>query len=188
MTIFRTDSWTVSESLLEWLGEWVADEDDKRSDPWGEGAPDYEGPIILELGSGLGTSKLVDLFGHEMVFSIEQNEEWLNKYHDNYIYAPLKEHKPIKNHDGNLWYDARVLERELPKIDYDIILVDGPCPPGGRAGLTKYFDLFKHDVPIVFDDLHRYRDFKIIKSISGRLEKPFTVYGWSEKNWGVIND
>jgi hypothetical protein len=176
LTVFRTDSWTVSDSLLEWLGKWEIDN-----------GSDFCATLnILELGSGAGTQELMKIFGEGHVFSIEQNEEWLNKYHDNYIHAPLKEHKPIKNHDGNLWYDARILEKELPKIDYDIILVDGPCPPGGRAGFVKYFDLFKHDVPIVFDDLHRYRDFKIIKSISGRLEKPFTVYGWESKNWGVI--
>ena len=138
---------------------------------------------ILELGSGVGTAELVKYWN---VFSIEDNEEYVGKYHDNYIHAPLVKHKAIKNHDGDIWYNARVLEKELPQIDYDLILVDGPAG-GTRAGFVKYWDLFKHDVPVIFDDVNRVRDWKIMKAIAGRLRKPYTVINtWEDKNFGVI--
>ncbi len=160
------EGWAISESLFNYIGEILP-----------------VGCIILELGSGEGTAELVK---HWQVYSIESEEEWLNKYHDHYIHAPLVKHKEIKNHDGNMWYNARVLERELPKIDYDLILVDGPAGET-RAGFVKYWDLFKHDVPIIFDDVNRVRDWKIMKSIAGRLRKPYTVINtWEDKNFGVI--
>jgi len=142
------------------------------------------GCTILELGSGEGT---IELIQHWEVYSIEHDEEWLYKFETNYIHAPLKEHKPLKHHEGNIWYDARVLEVMLPKIDYDLILVDGP--PGHRGGgFVKYFDLFKHDVPIVFDDANLKRNWQVLRSISGRLKRPYTVYNcWNdEKDFGVI--
>lgn len=159
------EKWAISESLFNYLQEILP-----------------AGSTILELGSGEGT---VELLKHWEVYSIESEKEWVGKYHDNYIYAPLAKHKAIKNHDGELWYNARVLEKELPQIKYDLILVDGPT--GRRAGFVKYWDLFRHDVPVIFDDVNRVRDWKIMKAIASRLKKPYTVINtWEQKNFGVI--
>lgn len=134
------------------------------------------GSHILELGSGDGSTP--KLSRHFQVTAVEENEEWVGKYKDvTYIHAPLKEHKPVKKFDGfkNIWYDARVLEVKLPK-DYDLILVDGPSSVGGRSGFFKYINLFRMDVPIIFDDLQRTREWKTVYHIMSRLKRPVSIY------------
>jgi hypothetical protein len=148
------------------------------------------GGTILELGSGEGTAELIKYY---KMYSIEDNAKYIGHYHNNYIHAELKEHKPIKNYTiekygesgKNIWYDANVLRVELPKIDYDLLLIDGP--KSTRSGIVKYFDLFKHDVPIVLDDLHRTLERKILQDLSKIVKRPYTVYdAWAEKSFGVI--
>lgn len=56
-----------------------------------------------------------------------------------------------------------------------------------RTGLIKYWDLFKHDVPVVFDDVHRVHDWKVMRGIAARLRKPYIVpTPWEGKQWGVV--
>ena len=140
---------------------------------------------ILELGSGEATKNLVEHW--KTVHSIEHNKEWLGKFHDNYIHAPLVKHKAIQNHEGDVWYDARVLEVELPLIEYDMILIDGP--PGARGGFVKYLSLFNPDVPMLFDDANLKRNWLVMRSVSMRLRRPYTVYNaWGDtgKDYGII--
>jgi hypothetical protein len=145
-----------------------------------------EGSTILELGSGKGTSKLAR---HWTMYSVEHDEKWIEKgFETTYIRAPLKEHKAVKNHEGeDTWYDADILRPQLEGIEYDLLLVDGP--PQHRAGLIKYFDMFDSTAIIVFDDVNRRRDNAVMNSIAAKLEVPYVTYGaGSEKLFGVIND
>ena len=66
--------------------------------------------IILELGSGKGTKRLVD--NDYTVYSVEHNPKWMNRYGSNYIHATIK--------DG--WYDPKVIEEQLPN-KYDLLIV-----------------------------------------------------------------
>lgn len=134
---------------------------------------------ILELGSGRATEALDKYY---TVYSIEHDKEWVGKYHGNYIHAPIRKHKEIKNYKSNEWYDANVLRRELPKIKYDLLIVDGPIGEK-RSGIVKYWELFDWSVPAVFDDMQRDLDYHIIKSISNKLDRPFVIY---EGEFGVI--
>jgi len=138
---------------------------------------------ILELGSGEGTVELSEFF---TVYSVEHDPEWLGKYKTNYIHAPLKEHKPVGGFGDEVveWYDPDVLRGKLPK-SYDLLLVDGP--PKNRSGFIKYFELFRADVPIIFDDVNRSRDMTVMTKIAARLSRPYTVYGLHEaKHFGII--
>lgn len=147
--------------------------------------------IILELGSGIGTEELLKFY---TVYSIESNEKYIGRCATNYIHAPMKRHKPysgysVEKYGGsgdNMWYDADVLRRELPKVPkYDLLLIDGP--PSTRSGIIKYFDLFDMTVPIVLDDLHRTLERKILHDLSKRTGRPYTVYGaYERKSFGVI--
>ena len=145
------------------------------------------GKTILVLGSGDGTAELCR---HYKVYSIEDDSKWLNKHHSNYIHAPLREHKEVKKHPGNLWYDPDILRVELPKIKYDLLLVDGPSRVNAsRAGLIKYRDLFNLKVPILFDDVNRTGDFDIAMRLAGILRRPLTIHNtWKKKHFGVINE
>ncbi len=143
-----------------------------------------DGSTILELGSGWGTSQLVK---HYTVYSVEHDPLYCDKYHDNYLHVPLKEHKEVRNQVGNIWYDADILRPALAGIEYDLLLVDGP--PVYRAGFVKYFDIFDPDVIMIFDDVNRKKDNTVMNSIAAKLKVPYVTYGaGTEKLFGVIND
>ncbi len=142
------------------------------------------GSTILELGSGWGTSQLVK---HYTVHSVEHSKLFWDRYHTNYIHVPLKQHKAVKNHDGDVWYDAKILRRAVVGLKYDLLLIDGP--PVTRAGFVKYFDIFNPHVIMIFDDVNRKKDNSIMNSIASKLEVPYITYGaGTEKLFGVIND
>lgn len=145
-----------------------------------------EGQIILELGSGWGTTQLTK---HWEVISIEHDKFYFEKLTNPCIYAPLVEHKPIRGTRGpHEWYDRDILTKELRLLNYDLLLVDGP-PGATRSGIIKYIELFDSEAIIVFDDLQRKEDRRIINSVAAKLEKPYVVYPHLDgKPFGVIND
>lgn len=139
---------------------------------------------ILELGSGWGTGQLVK---HYTVHSVEHSKEFWDIHHSNYIHVPLKQHKAIKNHSGDVWYDPKILKQALVGLKYDLLLIDGP--PVTRAGFVKYFDLFDPNVIMIFDDVNRKKDNTVMNSIASKLLVPYVTYGaGTEKLFGVIND
>tara|TARA_R110000824_G_scaffold102641_9_gene244208 strand:- start:985 stop:1488 length:504 start_codon:yes stop_codon:yes gene_type:complete len=112
-----------------------------------------KGSKILELGSGEGTSLLLEK-GFEM-FSVEQDSEWAFKYHDNYILSSLVLDKTT----GIWWFNPSDLKGKLPS-DYDLILIDGPTGHTSeydncRLGFLKNQKLFNKNVPILVDDINR---------------------------------
>jgi predicted O-methyltransferase YrrM len=142
-----------------------------------------DGSTILELGSGWSTGKLAENY---TMYSIEHDEEYLDKYKSTYIHAPLKEHKAIKNHTTTTWYDGDVLKEKLKGIKYDMILIDGP--PGTRSGFIKYITLFDTSAILVFDDSSRSPDKAVVNSVAGRLKAPFVTYRDSrKKTYTIIN-
>lgn len=131
-----------------------------------------ENSTILELGSGTGTKELAKRY---IMYSIEHNEKWLNKFNSTYIYAPLK---PLKQDSTINWYDVEVLKKELPE-QYDLILIDGPPAKdsqnrNSRDGFMLNLNLFNINVPIVFDDVHRKEDYdnfmKFVKLTNRKYE------------------
>jgi len=136
-----------------------------------------EGKTILELGSGEGTARLVE---HYTVYSVENFEPIVNIYHNNYIYVPLVPFSDPKHPQSNMWYDPEVLKKKLPS-SYDLIFVDGPAGWYGRGGFDFYIDLFRKDVPIVFDDVNRARDFAIMDSVAKKLNRKYRDFDTEEK-------
>ncbi len=127
-----------------------------------------KGSIILELGSGNGSTKI--LCEDYKLYSIEHDKKWLNKYKSNYIYAPIK--------DG--FYDVDILKKKLPK-HYDLILVDGPPrkidgAKVGRKGFGEHLDIFNTDCIIIFDDSDRGREKKLIVSVCEKLGRDVVHY------------
>lgn len=119
-------SWSISDSFIDLITKTL----DKKD-------------TLLELGSGEGTQKLIAK--QINLLSVEQNKEWVNRYHNNYCYAPLK--------DG--WYDLEVLNNFLKDKNYDAVLIDGPAAGDRIKILESCIDLSK----IIFvDDLDRSKD------------------------------
>lgn len=132
-----------------------------------------EGAVIVELGSGYGTNKLVKKY---VVWSIENDEKWVGFCKDaNYIHAPI-----TRSEDGGeQWYDASIIEARLPS-SYDLILVDGPPGRFGREGLLSNFNLFRTDVPIIIDDTIRDQEAKIARELAYKLNRPlYTFWNFS---------
>lgn len=127
---------------------------------------------ILELGSGEGTIRLTELFNK--VTTIENDKKWLNKSNARYIYAPLEAYTDKYFREATHWYSTSALKDQL-LLDYDLIIVDGPKGSYGRGGFFTYFNLFKHNVPILFDDVHRLWDFRLMGKVAKELNVNATV-------------
>lgn len=136
-----------------------------------------EGSTILELGSGAGTGYLSK---HYKMYSIENYEEWINKYNSTYIYAPIKYYNDewtapnLPGEKGRSqigWYDVDIIKSNLPD-KYDLILVDGPNGTFGRGGFLKHLDLFNTNIPIIFDDINREEKELMIK-VSEAIGRPY---------------
>lgn len=132
------------------------------------------GSVVLEFGSGWASGMLSQ---HFIVYSIEHDEYWLNRFDTNYIYAPLKDD----------WYDPKFIKVGIP-LNYDLIIVDGP--PGYeknlRRGFLDFLFLFDCNVMIIVDDVDRENERKILEELGRRLGKKFEVYSGAGKQFGVI--
>ena len=134
------------------------------------------GSTILELGSGYGT---IDLAKRFKIISIENDPNWLNLANSKYIYAPII----------GTWYDRSILEVELPKLTYDLILVDGPwIGSGSRLGFLENIDLFDTSVTMIFDDTHRTIEHSICTEISKKVNRPYTTHIGLSKKYSIIEN
>lgn len=133
-----------------------------------------EGKTLLELGSGWGSGQFSQYY---TVYSIEHSPKWLGKYNTNYIYVPIK----------GKWYNPAILKEKLPE-NYDLILVDGPPGFIGRHGFCTYLNLFKTDLTIVFDDVHRKAEYQLMIQVGEKLQRDVEVFNstHSHKKFGVI--
>jgi len=131
------------------------------------------GATILELGSGTGTLELTRYY---QVHSIEHNPTWLNKFPAHYIHAPLID---------DSWYDSKIIAEAIMSLRYDLLLVDGP-PQHRRANIVDHFDLFLHDVPIIFDDIVRDADAYAMNKIATKLKRAPQTYLHGSKGFAVI--
>jgi len=131
------------------------------------------GATILELGSGTGTIELTQYY---QVTSIEHDPTWLNKSPAHYIHAPLID---------DSWYDSKIIAEALTSFKYDLLLVDGP-PQHRRANIVDHFDLFDHDVPVVFDDIVRDADAYAMNKIATKLKRTPRIYLHGSKGFAVI--
>lgn len=131
------------------------------------------GSTILELGSGTGTRELCKYY---KVISIEHNPDWLNKSGAEYIYAPLID---------DYWYNPAIIARALENRSYDLLLIDGP-PQFRRAGVVDNFDLFKQNIPIIFDDVSRNEDAYAMNRLAEKLDKKPKIYMMGIKGFALI--
>ena len=138
-----------------------------------------DGCTMVELGSGRITAEFCK---HYTVHSIEHNSEWVGKFHNNYIHAPIKDYGDYQ------WYDRDCIAKQLPK-KYDFILIDGPPKKFGRGGFLHNIDLFNTNIPLLFDDTNRSTERKLMKAVAAKLDKPFKQYRHKILGgFGVINE
>lgn len=140
-------TWSIDKAVFDWMIEHLP-----------------EGKTVLELGSGHSTQMLKTKWN---IVSVEENKEWVNKYHDNYIHATIK----------NDYYDIDILKEKLPE-KYDLMLVDGPAY-GNRNNMLRHLDLFKLDTSgcsiILFDDVERANDLATYKEFLNIISEEYKV-------------
>ena len=151
---YSLGGWAIEKIMVYWINQNIP-----------------KGSTILELGSGYGTASLVE---KHKVYSVEQNLEWVNKIvGSNYIYAPLK------NYGNYLWYDDSFIEK-IKKIDYKLLLIDGPTEPSDwidgkydfiRNGILERINLFYNGSIIIVDDIERPEDLNLAKKLCSLLNK-----------------
>lgn len=167
----KTLDWRFSPNLIKWI---------KKNIPVGSN--------ILEFGSGEGSIELSEQYN---MFCIEHDIEWIKfgeSSHVNYIYAPLKKHKPVEGFEHNTWYDPKIIANALETVDYDTVIVDGPPGCIGRSGFLKYLDNFNLSGNLLMDDVHREQEAKLAVKISKRIKRAFTVNdAWDGKAWAYFH-
>lgn len=103
------------------------------------------GSTIMEIGSGHSTRLLSKFY---TMISLESSEQWMNKYNSHYIYAPIVEMESAE-FGKTKWIDRNVIEEQIKDLNYDLLLIDSG---GDRVGIYDNLDMFKTNVPIIFDD------------------------------------
>jgi len=124
------------------------------------------GANVVELGSGEGTARLVDIVGAGNVYTVEHDEAYLGKVEGaHYIHAPIV---------GG-WYDPAPI-RELAPWIYDCLIVDGPPGTIGRSGFAKHLRLFKDEVPLIIDDVHRPAERDLLLTVARLRRQSYSVH------------
>lgn len=137
------------------------------------------GSTIVELGSGRGTIELCRFYN---MYSIEQDEKWLNLANSNYIHAPLKDY--MNNLPGTTgWYDDRLFN-SLPD-HYDLLIIDGPVGIN-RINILNFIDRFKTEIPILIDDTHRAPDRKMALQLSAMLQRQYMEVKGHQKKFIIL--
>ncbi len=135
------------------------------------------GKNILELGSGSATQELAKYF---TMYSIEHDTYWMDKYETTYIYAP------IKNYGSHRWFNIDFLKNKL-SFDYEMILIDGPPGPIGRYGFNHHLNLFNTNVMMIFDDVQRGAELRLLKDVARKLHRPYKIIRCKDgKHFGVM--
>lgn len=136
---------------------------------------------IVELGSGDTTRFLIQQ-GYS-VYSIEENEKFINKYHKNYLYAPIE----------NEWYQTENIQEFLPPC-FDLLLIDGPWAYHShrqkrRLNFIPNMNLFGDlsNTIIVVDDVNRKNELNLLKTLADILNRRFRIFNdrYSDK-FGVV--
>jgi len=122
---------------------------------------------IVELGSGEGSGEIVKM-GYNLL-SIEAHEEWVEKYHSNYVHAKLRKY------EFGTWFDVDSLTPIVDLLDCDLLIIDGPRGSEGRTNFVHFANLFeaKH---YLIDDTERRGEYAIYKYLEVKTGRVGTEY------------
>jgi hypothetical protein len=140
-------SWMLPESAFNWIEKNIS-----------------FGSTILEFGSGHGSTRLAKNY---TVYSIEHDEEWLDKSPAQYIHAPIIENKVSSAHGELGWYDPARITPHIPE-KVDLIIIDGPNGTIGRTGIIGSLDLFDWSGLVLVDDIDREAEYNLSQEIARR--------------------
>ena len=138
------------------------------------------GSTMLEFGSGPGTTLFVEKF---KVYSIEHDIKYMNvEPRSTYIHAPI-----TTNSNNIRWYDEEVVRNFIKDLNYDLILIDGPLGSIGRGGIKNILDVLKtKTIPVIFDDVNRPEELKLMIEVSQILERKYEIYKGINRSFSIL--
>jgi len=132
------------------------------------------GSTIIEIGTGIGTTELCKFYN---VVSIECHEKWMLAKDATFIHAPLKDY------GDHIWFDVNKIK--IPE-EYSLIILDALTEQdGGRRGFLHHLDLFRHDVPLIFDDTHRWHEMEVAEEYGRTKNRRVRRYIGHQKHFSV---
>lgn len=148
---------------------------------------------LLEIGTGDGTPALAEHFN---VISVEHDSQY-HKGVSQLIHVPLKSCRELdlptafwkRMPQATEWYDPALLLEKLRDVQYDAILIDGPNGGARRAAMWHFFSiLFRTDVPVIIDDVHRTYDWQVAVKIAEvkNVDEIMVVRGEPDRLFAVI--
>jgi len=147
---------------------------------------------MVECGGGISTLYMARLLstqgGH--LYTIDHDERWAGLLSNmlqeeglgsvvTVIHAPMEPNEYAL--EGNKWYSATQIEKELTDKRIDLLLVDGPLACEPEIGLARYpaVPYFKSrlsaDCTVILDDIHRKGEREIVQRWSRDLGIPFQM-------------
>lgn len=139
-------SWMMPDQAFEWIEENI---------PYGS--------KILEFGSGKGSNRLSTNY---CLYSVEHDPLWISKFDTNYIYAPIRFFADTAEGKGIGWYDADIINANLPDGEFSLIIIDGPPKAIGRRGIMNHVSILNRTNHVLIDDLQRDEEFELSQEIS----------------------
>ncbi|WP_439482822.1 glycosyltransferase family 2 protein [Cyclobacterium plantarum] len=132
------------------------------------------GSKLLEFGTGKGTEALLHNY---QVTSIEHDTQ--------FCISLSKEHQCMLAPIEGEWYSPEEVKSVLSRINFDLILVDGP-PGTLRQGILNHLELFKGIKSVfVFDDMDRELDRKTMITFCKELCLTYKIIQGDRKQFAV---
>ena len=130
------EGWMMPAEIFHWIDENVS-----------------EGSIILEFGSGEGSSILCEKYN---LISIEHDLDWIGLADCQYIHAEILPN-PISDEYSDVgWYDPKKLENLPPEVE--VIIIDGPPGDIGRLGIIGFLEKLPGFKWLIVDDTDRAKE------------------------------
>lgn len=139
-------SWMMPSSAFEWIEANIP-----------------AGTMILEFGSGKGSDRISKNY---TLYSVEHDPQWISVHDTNYIYAPITLYTETSNSRGIGWYDADIVNANLPSGDFSLIIIDGPTGAIGRWGILDHLYILERSKYVLIDDLHRPNEYQLSQEIA----------------------
>ena len=137
------------------------------------------GKTILEIGSGKSTGILSKFY---KMISLESNRDWMNKFESEYHYIPLQKMNSAVFGETT-WLDVDALTSSIQHKNYDMLLVDAG---GDRVGILDHIQLFKTDIPIIFDDTMNDGYLKCAELVASKLNRTCVTYTCKRNKYAVV--
>ena len=150
---------------------------------------------IIEFGSGLSTYYIAQLIHIQKLecnfYSVENDNNWIHilksqmdglgtGQYVSFIYAPFCQTDKCNLSENQVWYNTKVLDKEIKADKMDMVIIDGP---GGATSKFARYPAIPYLLPrihentsVFLDDIHRNDEYKILNEWQKLLNKKYRIF------------